>query len=123
MKDYKDEIQTLLETNDEAWEALDGDGHSIMLPSFYVDLGWPEEFIASLVTVYKSDTSSIKSTIFDHDGNILESLEGIDSLSFHREIAWMFDCDADARISGRGSQARDIVHKLAVKFGRIKEAV
>lgn len=116
-------IKELLETNDKLWEAIDGDGHSINDPAFYIELGWPEDFIAGSTVVHESDRSSYKGSIFDANGNFLDRLEGVDSLSFHRRIGALFGINAPAHISGRGSQARSIAGQLREKFGRVKTSV
>ena len=92
-------------------DVIDGDGHSIMDPTFYTDAGFDCEH---LTTEFESDTSNPKSTIFKN-GVIQEKVKGIWALDFHYWIAsecgLMRGKDYDEKI-GRGSQAQAIAGAL-----------
>ena len=100
---------------------IDGEGHSIMDPTFYTDAGFDCE---NLITEFESDTSSPKTTIFK-DGVIQDKVEGIGSLDFHYWVAGQCGLVRGkdyAEQFGRGSQARAIAAALA-QWAKQKEIV
>jgi hypothetical protein len=55
-----------------------GDGHTIFSPKFYAPHFTEDELRkARLIQTLESDYSDPKSTIFDKDGNPVESMEGV----------------------------------------------
>ena len=102
-------------------DVIDGDGHSIMDPTFYTDAGFDCEHLA---TEFESDTSSPKSTIFKN-GVPQEKVTGIYALDFHywvaSECGLMRGRDYDDKI-GRGSQAQAIAGALQ-RWSKQKETV
>lgn len=90
---------------------IDGDGHSIYPPDFYLEQGFDCEH---LTTEFKSDISSPKTTIFK-DGVPQEKMKGIWALDFHYWVA--SQCGLARGVDyaeqyGRGSQARAIAGAL-----------
>ncbi len=102
-------------------DVIDGDGHSIMDPAFYIDAGFDCE---SLITEFESDTSSPKTTIFKN-GVPQEKVKGIWALDFHYWVASQCGlvCGEDyADKYGRGSQAQAIAGALQ-RWATEKETV
>ncbi len=100
-------------------DVINGDGHSIYPPEFYVEQGFDCEHLA---TEFESDTSSPKTTIFK-DGEIQEKVKGIWALDFHYWVAGQCGLARGvdyAEQYGRGSQARAIATALA-KWANQKE--
>ena len=91
---------------------IDGDGHSIVPSSFYLNAGFD---CSGLEVEHKSDMSSAKSTI-SVGGSPVASMKGVSSLSFHKWVA--AECgliggrDYRDDFYGRGKQARAIVEAL-----------
>ncbi len=77
-------------------------GHSIMASWLYDGFD-----IEHLIGDHHSDTSSIKSTIYDNDGNVLDKVDGVNNLSF---LFWLADELKLEYVTyfGRGSQAREL---------------
>ena len=100
---------------------INGDGHSIYPPDFYVGQGFDCEH---LTTEFESDTSSPKTTIFKN-GVPQEKVTGIYALDFHYWVAGQCGLasgvDYDEKY-GRGSQAQAIASALA-KWSAEKETV
>jgi hypothetical protein len=100
---------------------IDGNGHSIMDPTFYTDGGFDCE---DLITEFESDTSSPKTTIFK-DGEVQEKVKGIWALDFHYWVAGQCGLARGvdyAEKYGRGSQAQAIASALA-EWAKQKEIV
>lgn len=114
---YKEQIKSLLESNDGAWKALNGDGHGIYYPHFYTELGFPAEFIEKITTTEKSD-GTYKGTIFGPDGNIVPEMIGVYSLYFHESIARMFEITDHDRMNGRGFRAQAVAAGMRKQFGK-----
>ena len=90
---------------------IDGDGHSIVPSSFYLNAGFD---CSGLEVEHKSDMSSAKSTI-SVGGSPVASMKGVSSLSFHEWVAAKCGLISgrDYRdFYGRGKQARAIVEAL-----------
>ena len=100
---------------------INGDGHSIYPPEFYVGQGFDCEH---LTTEFESDTSSPKTTIYK-DGVPQEKVRGIYALDFHYWVAGQCGLvcgeDYDEKY-GRGSQAQAIATALA-RWANQKEVV
>ncbi len=94
-----------------------GDGHTIFLSTFYAPHFSEDELrVAGLIQTLKSDFSDPKSTIFDTDGNPVETMEGVYNLSFLYWLCGALGVDSHNDYNGRGSQAQELVR-------RIKEAL
>ena len=114
---YKEQIKSLLESNAEAWKAINGDGHGIYYPHFYTQLGYPTEFVESITSVEKSD-GTYKGTIFGPDGNIVPEMIGVYSLRFHETLADMFGITEHWQLNGRGFIAQCVRDNLRKQFGK-----
>lgn len=94
-----------------------GDGHTIFSPKFYAPHFTEDELRkARLIQTLESDYSDPKSTIFDKDGNPVESMEGVYNLSFLYWLCGALGIDSNNDYNGRGSQAQELVR-------RVKEAL
>ena len=100
---------------------IDGNGHSIMDPTFYTDAGFDCEH---LTTEFESDTSSPKTTIFK-DGEVQEKVKGIWALDFHYWVASQCGRVRGVHYAeqyGRGSQAQAIANDLK-RWVKLEETV
>jgi hypothetical protein len=90
-----------------------GDGHTIFRPAFYAP-HFPEDElrIAGLIRTLESDFSDPKSTIFDTDGNPVETMEGVYNLSFLYWLCGALGVDSHNDYNGRGSQAQELVRRI-----------
>lgn len=108
----KEYITNLIKNNKEARSFLDGDGHSIYSGDYLIKVGFPEDLIKEYETTLKSDYSSGKTTIFNKDGNMVDEVVGIPSITFHYAIAKAMllegGVDYNDTFSGRGFQAREL---------------
>ena len=99
---------TLLETVaalTENPELLDGDGHAILAPDYYTELGIPAEFLDGLEKTIKSNFKDHKQTIYVN-GEAVKSIKGIYNLDFLYRVASLLGLEHDAmHKDGRGSQA------------------
>ena len=86
---------------------LRGDGHGMYDPNFLVELDVPQEHVESVTDTYTSDTSSPKSTIFGHDGEVIPETRAIYSLSLYRRINGDLGLPGSGMI-GRGFEAREL---------------
>lgn len=88
----------------EMLKCINGDGHSLYKPAYYIDAGWPKEFIDSMTHDHESDTSDHKSTIFV-DGKAVAKLEScVASFDFHASVCHVLKLNARSAY-GRGTQA------------------
>ena len=84
--------------------AIDGDGHGIVSPDYYVQRGFPLALVKPLE--YEIESGSGKYAITRPDGTV-GNVTGISTLSFHYWVARSLGVDyVDA--FGRGTQARNI---------------
>ena len=84
--------------------AIDGDGHGIVSPDYYVVRGFPLALVKPLE--YEIESGSGKYAISRPDGTV-GNVTGISTLSFHYWVARSLGVDyVDAY--GRGTQARNI---------------
>jgi|TARA_R100000501_G_C2569297_1_gene76794 hypothetical protein len=92
-------------------DTIEGDGHAIIDPKHY-EPHFPREVLdeATLVHTHYSD-GSFKGSIFSPEGKLLESVDGVNNLSFlcwvarRAGVEWM-------PAFGRGTEARHIVSAL-----------
>lgn len=114
-------LTVLLKNNEKARGFLDGDGHSIYSGAFLVAAGYPESFIKKYESTLTSDYSSGKTTIFDNEGNMVDSMTGIPALTFHYAVAsalWLEGgVDYNDTLGGRGFQAREISRAIMASLG------
>ena len=84
--------------------AIDGDGHGIVSPDYYVERGFPLALVKPLE--YEIESGSGKYAITRPDGTV-GNVTGISTLSVHYWVARSLGVDyVDA--FGRGTQARNI---------------
>lgn len=104
----KQQLLTAIESG-----VIHGDGHSIFPPAFYSTLVEVETLDrAGLVRTFHSDYSSSKTTIYDRNGNAVESMTGVYNLDVLEWIARLVEVEY-VPMFGRGSQARSIVDALS----------
>ncbi len=86
------------------------DGHSIINPEHYEGFD-----VTEITEVHHSDFSSPTTTIWGHDGEPKESMEGVYNLTFLYWVANQTEMEAEGSLmpyGGRGSNARHIVKQL-----------
>ena len=84
--------------------AIDGDGHGIVSPAYYVTRGFPLALVKHLE--YEIESGDGKYAITRTDGTV-GNIVGISSLSFHYWLARSLGVDY-VEAFGRGTQARNI---------------
>ena len=98
-------------TKEQVKKAIDdgiivGNGHAIIAPEHY------EPFdVSHLDGTHESYFSTGKTTIYDDDGIPLESVEGVNNLSFLYSLVLQLDLEYQSYF-GRGTQARELVEVL-----------
>ena len=100
---------------------INGDGHSIYPPEFYVGQGFDCEH---LTTEFESDTSSPKTTIYK-DGVPQEKMKGIWALDFHYWVAGQCGLARGVDYAEKyvlGSQAQAIANDLK-RWVKLEETV
>ena len=114
---------TLLETVaalTENPELLDGDGHAILAPDYYTELGIPAEFLDGLEKTIKSNFKDHKQTIYVN-GEAVKSIKGIYNLDFLYRVALLLGVEHDAMNKyGRGSQAGVICSAVKSALPRLR---
>lgn len=93
---------------------IHGDGHSILSLEAYAP-HFTADDLGALVGTYRSDRSSVKSTIWDRNGNPMHEARGIYNLDF---LFWLCgkvggDTAVSHNFYGRGTQARVLVEEIA----------
>ena len=83
-----------------------GNGHAIIAPEHYAAFD-----VSHLEGTHESDFSTGKTTIYDDDVIPLESVEGINNLSFLYSLVLQLDLEYRSYF-GRGTQARELVEVL-----------
>lgn len=89
------------------------DGHTIMDPKAFLEVGVPQEMVDRCTTIYESDFSNPKYTISGPDGKPVNQMRGIYGLDALSTMIRDFNLPATVKF-GRGSQAyvwRDELHK------------
>lgn len=83
------------------------DGHDLIGPEFFTDMGFSPEFVEKYTTVHKSGKHP-KEWIFDSTGQKVESMKAVFDLSFVRGLAEEIGADTETagRLMGRGFAAR-----------------
>ena len=101
----KEMIRTGLENG-----AIDGDGHTIVAPSYYIERGFdiPERLEQTQVS------GSGKYQLFDSDGNAVGEVTGVWCLDFHYWVAKECGLTSEdyGSYGGRGFQAQAIARAL-----------
>jgi hypothetical protein len=103
------------------------DGWSILSPQVMIDRGLPESIAKELTEVFKSDRSSIKTTLYVGDKEV-DELTGIYSL---RLLAYLADLvgvpTEEVQAYGRGTTAdrynREIVRMIGAGDTRARERI
>ena len=95
----------LVRKNLEEDGAIDGDGHSLVSPDFFVKRGFDPDDIQKLVQRHYSGSG--KYQIYDHDGKAVEHMDAVYCLDFHYWVARTVGVEF-MEAFGRGTQARHI---------------
>jgi hypothetical protein len=91
------------------------DGHTIFDPKAFLDVGVPQELVDRCTTVYESNPSDYKQTIFDPEGKLVNQMRGIYGLDALASMIRDFNITAEQKL-GRGFQAqvwKEALHKHA----------
>jgi hypothetical protein len=119
----KELLVTLIKNVRSVQDVIDGDGHSIYKSDWLIQQGFPEELVRGIEREFKSDYSSAKSTIFDGDGNMVDSMTGVSALQLHYEIAaWLLlegGVDYNDTLTGRGFQAKELAQAIKKSVGML----
>jgi hypothetical protein len=119
----KELLVTLIKNVRSVQDVIDGDGHSIYKSDWLIKQGFPEELVRGIEREFKSDYSSAKSTIFDGNGNMVESMTGVSALQLHYEIAaWLLlegGVDYNDTLTGRGFQAKELAQAIKKSVGML----
>ena len=83
-----------------------GNGHAIIAPEHYATFD-----VSHLDSNHKSDFSAGKTTIYDDDGIPMESVDGVNNLSFLYHLVESLGLEYNSYF-GRGTQARELVEVL-----------
>jgi len=83
-----------------------GNGHAIIDPKHYATFD-----VSHLDGTHSSDFRAGKTTIYDDDGIPLESVKGVNNLSFLYDLVDSLDLEY-LTYFGRGTQARELVEVL-----------
>jgi hypothetical protein len=96
------------------------DGHTIMKPKAFLELGLHKDMVKAHTHVIKSDFSDHKSTIFGPDGKPVESMEGVYGLDVLADIVRQLKLNYHDFL-GRGFQAREWQRVIAERFNPTKQ--
>ena len=117
----KELMVTLIKNVRSVQDIIDGDGHSIYKSDWLIQQGLPEELVRGIEREFKSDYTSAKSTIFDGNGNMVDSMTGVSALQLHYEIAaWLLlegGVDYNDTLTGRGFQAKELAQAIKKAVG------
>lgn len=86
---------------------LEGDGHGVYEPEFYIRNGFPEEFVQSLVHKHGGG-SHFKEQI---DGDPNKIITGVYNLDMLYRVASLLGAKGSTKM-GRGFQARELVENI-----------
>ena len=100
------EVKSIMDT-------LNGSGHDIVKPDELIAAGVPADLVKSLTMKFHSNMSDPKHVIFV-DGEVVESLTGVHSLSLYESACRMLSLAYESKL-GRGSQAR-VCHTALQKW-------
>jgi hypothetical protein len=96
------------------------DGHTIMKPAAFLELGLHKNMVKAHTHVIKSDFSDYKSTIFGPDGKPVASMEGVYGLDVLSDIVHQLKLNYHDFL-GRGSQAREWQRVIVERFNPTKQ--
>ena len=85
-------------------DQIGGDGHSVYKPDILS--AFPKGIQDRFTHEHKSDESCWKSTLRDHDGNVIKSIVAVYSLSVHEGICADFGLTDHHQFNGRGFRAQ-----------------
>lgn len=91
-------------------EVAGDDGHSLLPPEALIEAGASPTLARGFATTYKSDGTP-KGTIFDPQGNIVESMQAVYSLALLQGVALRLDLRWEGKL-GRGFEARAVSDAL-----------
>jgi NurA-like 5'-3' nuclease len=97
--------EEILEVLKKSFQDLEADGHTIMDPQFFIELGFDKEFVDTITDRIESG-DDYKSTIFDNDGNPVEYMDGVHYLNFWSHLCKLVSPDFYTDKMGRGFRAR-----------------
>ena len=106
---------------------LDGDGHSIEDPKFYINnVGLPTEFVFGVAQKHYSDFRNPKSTITNNKFGVCDYVFGVSTLSMLERLANIVGWDSELRerysnLSGRGFMARVCLDNIKKQIESINE--
>jgi hypothetical protein len=96
------------------------DGHTIMKPAAFLELGLHKDMVKAHTHVIKSDFSDHKSTIFGPDGKPVASMEGVYGLDVLSDIVHQLKLNYHD-FFGRGTQAREWQRVIVERFNPTKQ--
>jgi hypothetical protein len=96
------------------------DGHTIMKPAAFLELGLHKNMVKAHTHVIKSDFSDHKSTIFGPDGKPVASMEGVYGLDVLSDIVHQLKLNYHD-FFGRGTQAREWQRVIVERFNPTKQ--
>jgi hypothetical protein len=100
-------------------ENIGGDGHSVYDPKILAE--FPKAIQDRFTHEIESDESDWKSTLRDHDGNVIKSIVAVYSLSVHEGIASDLGLTGYRQFNGRGFRAQAACKMIRDFFGEGKE--
>lgn len=89
------------------------DGHTIFKPEAFLEVGVPQELVDRCTSVYESNPSDYKQSIFGPDGKLVNQMAGIYGLDALASMIRDFGLETEQKL-GRGFQARvwqEALHK------------
>jgi hypothetical protein len=97
------------------------DGHTIMKPKAFLELGLHKDMVKAHTNVTHSDFSDYKATIFDNKtGKPVKSMEGVYGLDVLSDIVHQLKLNYHDFL-GRGSQAREWQRVIVERFNPTKQ--
>lgn len=96
-----------------------GDGHSLLYPKFFTDMGFDSEFVNRFTHEHKSDGTA-KGSIVANSGKRIDKVIGVYVLDFAYGVAYDIGADTGPanRKMGRGFQAQELATAIN---NRLKE--
>ncbi len=107
--------QQIIETTKKVFKELSCDGHTIMDPQFFKELGYPDEFVDKITHVHVSGEQ--KYAIYDNDGEPVKQLGGVHYLDFWENLSGVCDPSFSSYKNGRGFRAREYYNRVEHAIG------
>jgi hypothetical protein len=102
--------EEILEVLKASFQDLEADGHTIMYPKFFLDLGFTKEFVDSLTE--RQYSGGGKYDLYDNDGKRVDYIDGIHYLDFWSKLARILSPGFTSTKLGRGALARQFYHEV-----------